>query len=50
MTPMAKPHGYFNTLNTALKKQGQQLGLCDERLGMYHDEPCAGGVLLEKRQ
>ena len=44
--PEGKPHGYFNTLNTALKKQGQQLGFA-MNAGMYHDDRAPVGYYLE---
>ncbi|MEH6673968.1 MAG: phosphodiester glycosidase family protein [Sulfitobacter sp.] len=44
--PDGKPHGYFNTLNTALKKQGQQLGFA-MNAGMYHDDRAPVGYYLE---
>ena len=41
-----KPHGYFNTLNTALKKRGAQLGFA-MNAGMYHDTRAPVGYYLE---
>lgn len=44
--PEGQPYGYFNTLDSALRAEGQKLGFA-MNAGMYHDDRAPVGLYIE---